>query len=343
MMVSEKAEDVFIQRYFASLATGPEAFGLHDDAAQIPVPDGHSLVVSTDTLVSDVHFFDADPAKTIAQKALRVNLSDLAAKGSVPEGYFLSLAMPGERLMSPKWMSEFSSGLAADQKEFSVRLMGGDTVRTSGFSVVTICAFGFVPDGAMVKRSGAKPGDKVYVSGTIGNSAIGLLARKNSLFGKQGLSIKDQAILDALDAEAHLELEKSYLLPEPKVLAATIVQTFASASMDISDGLAGDAQSLANASGVGLEFFLERIPYCKFAKDHLHLDGMLQKLLNGGDDYEILCTIPAAKCLEFEHQMNVCGAVATAVGCVIEHGGVSFLDRDNNVFAFDTASFDQLS
>lgn len=343
MTLSEKAEDNFIQRYFAPLAKGPEALGLHDDAAQIPVPEGQSLVVSTDTLVSDVHFFDADPPQTIAKKALRVNLSDLAAKGSVPQGYFLSLAMPEERLRSDEWMSQFSLGLAADQDLFGVRLMGGDTVRTPNLTVISICAFGFVPNGGMITRSGATPGDRIYVTGTIGDSAIGLLARQVHLFGEQHLNDDDLYIYQQLTQVNRETFEQRYLVPSPQIRAALVIQQFATASMDISDGLVGDANSLARVSDVGLTFQLNKLPHNEILSGMLGKPGLQRKLITGGDDYEILCTVSANESAVFESEMQAIDVPVTFVGTVNADNCVTFLDAENAPIDLGKSSFDHFS
>lgn len=343
MILSEKAEDNFIQRYFAPLATGPEALGLHDDAAQVAVPEGCSLVISTDTLVSDVHFFDTDPADTIAQKALRVNLSDLAAKGCVPQGYFLSLAMPESRLGSHSWMSLFSSGLAADQDSFGVRLMGGDTVRTPNLTVISICAFGFVQNGKMVKRSGARYGDRVYVTGSIGDSAIGLLCRRVTLFGLESLSSGDQAIYTALSPASQKVLERRYLVPDPKIEAGAVVERFASAAMDISDGLVGDANTLASTSNVGLEFKIANIPHHHAVNDLLSMPGLRKMLMTGGDDYEILCTVSENEAEAFEDALKAKGIPAACIGNAVEKTGITFLDFENMPIDFGKTSFDHFS
>lgn len=343
MTLSEKAEDNFIQRYFAPLATSPEALGLHDDAAQVPVPEGQSLVVSTDTLVSDVHFFDVDPPATIAKKALRVNLSDLAAKGAIPHGYFLSIAMPEERLQSDTWMSQFSAGLEKDQDQFNVYLMGGDTVRTPDFTVISICAFGFVPKGKMVTRANAKPGDRIYVTGTIGDSAVGLVVRRAILSGEDKLSNAERSVYQALTPDSRDILEQRYLVPEPKVSAASIIQRFATASMDISDGLVGDANSLARVSGVGLAFQLDQLPYHPDLTDLLTTPDVQKMLITGGDDYEILCTISENNSVAFEGDMNAIGVPAIMVGVVTSQNGVSFSVGDKEPVDLGKTSFDHFS
>src|SRR6478752_10562942 len=164
------AEDSLIARYFKPLATDPGAFGLVDDAA-ILSSSGDDIVVTTDAVVEGVHYLATDPAETIARKALRVNLSDLAAKGAVPAGFVLTLAL---RSPDEAWLKPFAAALGEDAAQFGCPLLGGDTVSTPGPLMISITAFGRVPPGKMVHRSGAKPGDRVMVTGTIGDAALGL-------------------------------------------------------------------------------------------------------------------------------------------------------------------------
>ena len=158
-----------IARYFAPLA-GEGAFGLADDAAVLPLWAGHDLVVTTDAMAEGTDFFPADPPDTVAQKALRANLSDLAAKGASPAYYLLNLTLPHN--VTPAWLKEFAAGLKRDQEMFGISLLGGDT--NAGSLSIAVTAFGFVREGRMVKRSGARVGDHVYVTGTIGDSGGGL-------------------------------------------------------------------------------------------------------------------------------------------------------------------------
>ena len=156
---------------FAPLA-GEGAFSLKDDAAVIAARPGFDLVVTTDAVAEGTDFFAFDPAPMVAQKALRVNLSDLAAKGAVPHAYLLNIALPPSTDMA--WLRAFAHGLADDQAAFGISLLGGDTARTEGPLSIAVTAFGFVPEGRMLRRSGARPGDGVYVTGTIGDSGGGL-------------------------------------------------------------------------------------------------------------------------------------------------------------------------
>jgi thiamine-monophosphate kinase len=261
-----------IGRYFAPLA-GEGAFGLTDDAAAIPSRPGHDLIVTTDTIMEGVDFFAFDPPDTVAKKALRINLSDLAAKGAEPSYYLLTLLLPPST--SSRWLEAFSGGLAQDQQQFGVALLGGDTSRTEGPLAIAVTAFGYVPQGAMVRRSGAKPGDAVYVTGQIGASAGGLAIFKRE---KHALS---EAERDALIAR--------YRVPEPPVSFARDLRAIASAATDVSDGLVADLGHIAKASGVAITIEGEAIPL----PAALHVwwgDTAIPRAATAGDDYQVAFT-----------------------------------------------------
>src|ERR1700761_5431267 len=171
------AEDRLIARYFAPLATHPGAFGLVDDAAAIAPPPGCDLVLKTDGVIAGVHFFPDDPPDAIGRKALRMNLSDLAAKGAKPLGFLMSAALPAD--VEETWLAAFAAGLGADAERYQCPLLGGDTDRTPGPLSISISAFGAVPQGKMVCRSAAKAGDRVVVTGTIGDAALGVRLRRD--------------------------------------------------------------------------------------------------------------------------------------------------------------------
>src|SRR6202165_2001274 len=224
-MKMPSGEDSLIARYFRPLATDPGAFNLVDDAAILKA-SGDDIVVTTDAIVEGVHFLSDDPPDTVARKALRVNLSDLAAKGATPAGFVLTLAL---RAADDAWLTLFARGLGEDAGLFGCPLLGGDTVSTPGPVMVSITAFGRVPPGKMVHRSGAKPGDRVMVTGTIGDGALGL----DILRGGAAAS----ALAD--DAAAKAMLVGRYRVPQPRNALAKAVRDHASAAMDVSDGLAG--------------------------------------------------------------------------------------------------------
>lgn len=265
-----------IARYFAPLAISPGAFGLKDDAAIMRARPGFDLVVTTDQTAQGTDFFAEDPPGTVAQKALRVNLSDLAAKGAKPEYYLLNLALP--RPVREAWLADFTRGLSEDQRQFGISLLGGDTSATDGPLSISITAMGFVPEGRMVKRSGAKVGDAVYVTGTIGDSGGGLALLKGEA--------------NNLDAADCAYLMNCYRVPRPPVSFGESLCDVAHAGADISDGLIADLGHIAAASGVGIVVEGERVPLSPALKA-LWGAGTLVRAVTAGDDYQTTFTAPA--------------------------------------------------
>ncbi|HEX5379769.1 MAG TPA: thiamine-phosphate kinase [Phenylobacterium sp.] len=263
-----------IAALFRPLTRGaPEALSLLDDAAVIPSRPGFDLVVTKDALVEGVHFLSGDPPDQIARKLLRVNLSDLAAKGAEPYAYFLATAW------SPAFgwpeRQAFARGLAADGEAFGLVLLGGDTVSTPGPLTLSATMLGWVPAGRMVRRGGARPGDLVLVSGTIGDGGLGLMAARGEIPDPQGY------------------LAGRYLSPQPRLDLRDRLLASAHAAADVSDGLIADAGHIAEASGLGLRLDLDRLPLSPPAR--VWLDGQpdraegLRRLASFGDDYEIVC------------------------------------------------------
>jgi thiamine-monophosphate kinase len=263
-----------IERYFAPLA-GEGAFALKDDAALLPTRAGHDLVVTTDSVTEGVDFFAFDPADSIAQKALRVNLSDLAAKGAEPAHYLLNLSLPHS--VTEDWLAGFAQGLARDQEQFGISLLGGDTGATDGPLSIAVTAFGFVPQGKMIRRNGAKVGDAVYVTGTIGDSGGGLAIFK-----------REKHTLNAADRDS---LITRYRVPEPPVATAPALRAIAHASVDVSDGLIADLGHIASASGVRIIVEGERVPLSPPLRA-LWGDAVLLRAVAAGDDYQIAFTAP---------------------------------------------------
>jgi thiamine-monophosphate kinase len=307
-------EDSLIARYFKPIATDPGAFGLTDDAAILRA-DGEDIVVTTDAIVEGVHFLSNDPPDTLARKALRVNLSDLAAKGAAPAGFVLTLAL---RSVDDAWLSAFASGLGEDAGHYGCPLLGGDTVSTPGPLTVSITAFGRVPQGRMVLRSGARPGDRVMVTGTIGDAALGLAVLKGGA-AAAGL---------ANDTAAKDRLVGRYRLPQPRNALAAAIREYASAAMDVSDGLAGDLAKLCAASGVSAAIDVPRIPMSTEAADLLARGVVgIEALISGGDDYEVLCAVPEAACAAFADDARQAGVVLTSIGTMVAGTApVRFLD-----------------
>ncbi len=300
-------EDSLIARYFKPLATDPGAFGLTDDAA-ILKSSADEIVVTTDAIVEGVHFLSGDPPDTVARKALRVNLSDLAAKGAKAAGFVLTLAL---RVLDDAWLMAFARGLGEDATEFGCPLLGGDTVSTPGPAMISITAFGRVPPGKMVRRNGAKAGDRVVVSGTIGDALFGLG------FSRGAATVRTLGAL-AGDIAAQEMLIGRYRIPQPRTGLAQAVRDHASAAMDVSDGLAGDLVKLCAASGVSAAIDAQSIPLSGPARRLLGSGAVgIESIVSGGDDYEILCTIPENRFEAFAQAALLAEVPVTSIGTII--------------------------
>ena len=321
-------EDKLIERFFKPLAQHPGALSLSDDAAYLTPPAGHDLVLTTDMTVAGVHFFADDPPETIGKKALRVNLSDLAAKGAEPIGALLAISFSGD--IDEGWIANFSRGLGEDCIAFGCPLLGGDTTKTPGPLSISITAVGRVPSGKMVKRTGAQTGDLVVVSGTIGDAALALEMKKRVLSGGLGNLNKPQVA----------ELTRRYRVPEPRMGLAPLLRDHANAAMDVSDGLAGDLAKLARASGVSAKIETAKIPLSNPAHDAIAGEAaLLETALTGGDDYEVLAAIPAGRFAAFAEAAGKVGVPVTAIGRFDAGEGITVLDAGGKELLFDKASF----
>lgn len=317
-------EDRLIARFFRPLANAPGALDLTDDAAFITPPPGCDIVLTTDMIVGGVHFLTDDSADLIARKAMRVNLSDTAAKGAAPLGFLVSLALPQE--IDESWLASFAAGLKADADAFACPLYGGDTTRTPGPLMVSVTMAGVVPAGTMVKRAGAKPGDTIYVSGTIGDGALGLLAQKD---GSRTIS-----------AAAREHLIGRYRLPQPRNALAEAVRTHASAAMDVSDGLVGDLAKLLRVSGVAARIEATKVPFSDAARELIASDAaLLETAITGGDDYEIVCTVPPGKVSSFEKAAAAAHIPVTAIGDVASGQGLEVRGPDSAPMKLRRSSF----
>ena len=307
-------EDALIARYFKPLATDPGAFNLVDDAAILKA-SGEDIVVKTDAVVEGVHFLPDDPPDTIARKALRVNLSDLASKGATPSGFLLTLAL---RSADDAWLAPFARGLGEDARQYGCPLLGGDTVSTPGPIMISIAAFGRVPAGKMVHRSGARPGDRIVVTGTIGDATLGLDI------------LKGGAVAAALagDTAGRDMLVGRYRVPQPRNALAQAVRDHASAAMDVSDGLAGDLAKLCAASGVSAVIDAPSIPVSASAAALLARGIVgIEALISAGDDYEILCAVSENRLEAFARAAGLAGVAVTSIGTVIaDLSAPKFLD-----------------
>ncbi len=323
--MAQLPEHELIRRYFRPLA-GPEGLDLIDDAASLASEPGFDLVITNDMIVEGVHFLE-DPADAIAAKALRVNLSDLAAKGAEPVGYVLALGLGAS--CDEAWVARFAEGLAADQERYGIRLMGGDTSASEQISIA-ITAFGRVPASRMVRRSTARPGDDIYVTGTIGDAALGLLVRKGRAFGS---------------ASTTEHLLRRFLYPEPRVAFAPLVARYATAAMDVSDGLVGDVAKICAASNVGAEVRADEVPLSEPAR--MAISGelvLLETALTGGDDYEILLTAVPAEGPPLIAEAERIGVSLTRIGRITDASGARvFLDAAGRPMIFRHTAYDHFA
>ncbi|MGP9810912.1 thiamine-phosphate kinase [Rhodopseudomonas sp. NSM] len=290
-------EDDLIARYFKPLATDPGALGLVDDAAVLAA-SRDDLVLTTDAIVEGVHYLPGDPPEAIARKALRVNLSDLAAKGATPAGFLLTLAL---RNVDAAFLAPFAAALGEDAAQFGCPLLGGDTVSTPGPVMISVTAFGRVPPGRMVRRNRLRPGDRIVVSGTIGDAALGL-----DLLQRANATIPD---------EHRAFLIGRYRVPQPRLKLAQAVRDHAGAAMDISDGLAGDLAKMCAASGVTATLDAAAVPLSDAGQAMLGAGATeLIRLLGGGDDYELLCGVAQNRLDEFLVAARRSGVSVTVIG-----------------------------
>jgi thiamine-monophosphate kinase len=325
----KSAEDRLIATHFRPFATHPGALRLTDDAAVIAPPPGHDLVLTADAVIGGVHFFAEDAADMIAKKALRVNLSDLAAKGAKPLGFLVTLALP--KAVAASWVGLFARGLGDDAELYGCPLLGGDTTGTAGPVAISITALGSVPKNTMVRRSGAQAGDAVMVTGTIGDAALGLELRDTVTAAKRW----------KLDNKHQDHLMYRYLLPQPRNALAEAIRLNATAAMDVSDGLAGDLGKLCDVSGVSADIDVAQVPLSEAAASVLALEpAAMEKVLTGGDDYEIVCTVPQERLAGFRAAAEAAHVPVAEIGRVTAlKGSPQFFGRDGKPMQFKQTSF----
>lgn len=316
-----------IGRYFAPLAVAPGALGLTDDGAVFDVPPGETCVVTTDAMVAGVHFFENDAARTLGWKLLAVNLSDLAAMGAAPLGYTLDFAMPlgWEPSVADSWLADFSRGLMECQTQFETSLLGGDTVSTPGPMTLAITAFGSVAKGQVLRRSGAKVGDMVWVSGTVGDAALAVKIRKGWT-PPPGFS----------SAEADKRLD----MPFPRLALGRALRGIASAAADVSDGLAADLGHICDASKVAAEIRFADVPVSAEMKALVsHDPGLMATVLAGGDDYELVFTAPAAAEAAVRAAAQAARTPVNNVGRIVAGTGVRIEAPDGAPIALERLGF----
>lgn len=313
------AEFDLIDRYFKPLA-GPEGLGLLDDAACIRPDAGQDLIVTKDLLVEGIHFRSEDDPRSIACKALAVNLSDLAAKGATPRTYFLGLSLPAAR--GGEWVADFAAGLAHIQRQFGLSLAGGDTTRNPDHIVISVTVLGEVESGNMIRRDGAKVGDTIYVSGSLGDAVLGL-----------------KCLLDELPHDSHLV--DRYLYPQPRLTLGRALVGLASACADVSDGLMADTGHICKASNVGATIYLDKLPLSAAASQLLGAARVpWQSVYAGGDDYELVFTAPIDKAEEIRALSERCKVAVTDVGTVEASEGIRLVDMNGELLQTDTQGYD---
>ncbi|MEN3212949.1 thiamine-phosphate kinase [Methylorubrum populi] len=322
--MARAGEEALIARYFAPLS-GPGAEGLRDDAASLVPAPGQDLVVTADAIVAGVHYFPDDPPGSIAVKALGVNLSDLAAKGAVPRGFLLTLALPDD--WTEAWLSAFAEGLGTMSRAHGCPLLGGDTVRSGGPALIGVTAIGEVPAGAILRRQAARAGDRICVSGQIGDAALGLALRLAP---------------DAGFGPAHRDiLLDRYLHPRPRLALVPALRRHARAAMDVSDGLVGDLTKMLAGTGLTARIDVVSVPLSPAARAAIARDpGRLATALTGGDDYEILCAVPPDSVAAFLADAEAAGVPAAEIGSVeAGDGAPRFLDAQGHAMDFARTAF----
>ena len=302
-MASRSGEFERIGSFFKRLSSGFEgAFDLSDDAALLTHAPDEELVVSVDAIVEGVHCLVGEPPDRLARKALRVNLSDLAAMGARPLAYMLTLALPDR--IADDWIASFAAGLGRDQERFGVALIGGDSVSTRGPILVSITAFGTVAQGALLRRDGAKPGDRIYVSGALGDAALGLRVARGELTD--------------LSPRVAKVLADRYHEPEPRLALGQALAGVATAGLDVSDGLVGDLAHICKASGLRAVIDSAAVPLSAAAETAIRgRPALYTAALAGGDDYELLFTAPEGATSDLDAVSRRLGISLTPIGTMM--------------------------
>ena len=301
------------------LARGyPGALGLVDDAALVDLPPEMQLVIAKDAIVADVHFLANDPAELVAGKLLRVNLSDLAAMGAEPLGYLTVLAR--SPAVDDHWLRRFAAGLLADQRRFGCHLLGGDTVSTPGPLTLTLTILGTVPKGQALLRSGAHAGDDIWVSGSLGDAAMGLRVLR-------GLAVAEEEALALIDR---------YRTPRPRLALGKALRGLASAAIDVSDGLAADLGHILKASGVGARIDASLLPLSPVGRG---VPGAHEAALTGGDDYELLFTAPPGRRRQIEALVAGLDHGLTRIGVVHAGAGLDIVDAEGRPVIVERAGW----
>lgn len=300
-----------IRRYFGPLVQLPGAFNLLDDAAALKVSQGQELIVTNDSVLAGVHYRGDESGARVAQKLVRRNLSDLAAMGADPLTYNLSFAVPRET--TDDWIESFAQGLMHDQKEFKWSLIGGDSLAVPQFAILGMTAFGVVPEGKAILRSGAKVGDDIYCSGTIGDGFLGLRISRGEF--PQLMSSARNFLIDR------------YELPQPRLKLGQNLRSIATAAVDISDGLVADLAHICRASKVGAIIESQLVPMSLPATEILSQQpGLFREVLSGGDDYELIFTAPLSMRDQITRLSKDIDLPLTRIGKIAAGSAIRILD-----------------
>ncbi len=311
---SRENEFDIIAKYFSPLAKKfPGAMNLTDDAAILPYENGYDFVVTKDLITEGTHFLKTDSAATLARKILGVNISDLAAMGAEPVAYLLGLVLP--KTTNEKWLADFSLALQKGISEFGGHLIGGDTTSTTGGISLSLTAIGKVKKGKSLTRAGAKIGDKIFVSGTIGDSYLGLQVALGKI---------------SLPKKAHDYFLDRYNIPQPRIKLGRELVGIATSCIDISDGLVADLKHICECSAVGAEIYAEKIPLSSLTSQSLVL---LEDMITAGDDYELLFTCPANKSTKAKAIAKKIGLQITQIGEITQGKKVNLLDINGKKIA----------
>lgn len=316
-----------IDTLFAPLTAGfPGALDLKDDAALLDPPAGHSIVITADAIVAGVHFRPEDSPDLIACKLVRINLSDLSAMGAQPWVMLLTAAFPDSA--HEDWINRFATGLGRDGQKFGVPLVGGDTVATSGPATFSLTVCGLVAQGQALRRSGARPGDILYLTGTLGDGALGLRVLMGRLsFGNSKSGFASYLI-------------DRYHLPQPRLAVGAGLVGLATACVDVSDGLLQDLSHLCRVSGVGAQVLLERLPLSPPAAAAVsQTPSWREVIVAGGDDYELLFTAPPGMEKALERLAQVSATPITAVGTIVMGEDVIVLDSAGEIVPFSRLGY----
>lgn len=334
--MTHRGEFELIADVFGPLADNPSALNLGDDGAIVPTRVGMDLVVTTDAMVEGRHFAADFPPGLLAQKLLRSNLSDLAAMGADPSAYTLTVALPTPP--PEDWIEKFAQGLGQDQDRYGLALIGGDTVAATGdhdkwFSVTM---FGHVETGEALRRNGARAGDAIYVSGTIGDAMIGFDIGD----GKLGQETLGGGQLAALDADSAGFLKNRFLLPSPRVKLGQRLHGLATATVDISDGLVADLGHICEQSGVGAKILADNVPLSDAAAKALALDpNIAHRRLTWGEDYELVFTANPSVHEAIDQLSQRLGAGITQIGKITEDQHIRVMDQSGQAISFESAGY----